>query len=51
MNKVRIRYSEDFPSECPEAGATVRQIRRIVDDRLAAEIRQRLREAQVPPGE
>jgi hypothetical protein len=43
---MRIRYTESFPPEAPDAQATWRLIRKIVDDRLAEEILKRLPKAR-----
>jgi hypothetical protein len=39
---VRITYTESFPAQAPNAQATWRLVRKIVDDRLAAEILKKL---------
>jgi hypothetical protein len=41
---MHIRYTESFPPEAPDAATAWRLIRKIVDDRLAAEILKRLPE-------
>jgi hypothetical protein len=39
---LRIKYTESFPTEAPNAQATWRLIRKIVDDRLATEVLKKL---------
>lgn len=39
---MRIMYTESFPMEAPNAQTTWRLVRKIVDDRLAAEILKKL---------